>query len=81
MELNPNHPMTAKLRDNDLWYKLAAILVNREPEHKTLITMAEAQRIAGTAIVVKETPAGIELAVVSMVEAERLAKKEGGLPV
>lgn len=78
-ELNPNHPVVNNIRDQ--WYKLAAILVNRTPGGKTVITLDEVQRMAGKAITIKETKFGIELAIVSMEEGERLARQEGGLPV
>jgi hypothetical protein len=79
MELNPNHPVTSKVHDE--WYKIAAILVNRETNGRTLITMEEVKRLSGKVITIRDTPAGIELRIVSMVEGERLAKEEGGLPV
>lgn len=79
MELNPNHPVTSKMHDH--WHKIAALLLNRTREKKTIITIDEVNRIADMAITMKETAAGIELKIVTMAEGERLAKKEGGLPV
>lgn len=79
MELNPNHPATSKMHGH--WHKIAAILVNRIGRGFTIITAAEVERIAGLAITIKETAAGIELKIVEMEEGESLAKKEGGLPV
>jgi hypothetical protein len=75
MELNPNHPMTAGVHDH--WYKLAAMLVNRIPGQRTVITEDEIRRMDGKAITMKETAAGIELRIVTMEEGERLANEEG----
>jgi hypothetical protein len=79
MELNPNHPTTSTIHDH--WHKLAAILVNRTKEKATTITLDEISRVAGMAITIKETCAGLELRIVSMDEGQKLARQEGGLPV
>lgn len=79
MELNPNHPTTSSIHDH--WHKIAAALVNRIPKGKTIVTLMELTKLEGKAITIKETPAGLELRIVSMEEGERLARKEGGLPV
>lgn len=79
MELNPNHPVTSKMHNH--WHKIVAILVNRIPKGKTTIAADEVAALDGKAIVMKETASGIELVIVSMEEGERLARKEGWLPV
>jgi hypothetical protein len=78
MELNPNHPTTSTMHDH--WHKLAAILVNRCPGARTLVTLDEIERMEGLAITLKEVGGGIELRIVTMEEGERLARQEGGLP-
>lgn len=80
MEMNPNHPVTSAMHDH--WHKLAAILVRRCPGEKTVITLKEIDRMAADemAITIKEIPDAIQLQIVTMAEAERLAQQEGGLP-
>lgn len=81
MELNPNHPTTSTVHDH--WHKIAALLVNRMPDKKTLITVAELDRMASEnlAITIKDVGIGLELQIVTMDEGKKLAKEEGGLPV
>ena len=79
-ELNPNHPVTRKV--HDYWHALAAMLVVLFlPGHQVVMSLGGNQADGRKAITIKETARGIELEVVSMEEGERLAKKEGGLPV
>lgn len=78
MELNPNHPVTREAAD--LWHKVAALLVEMQGGQ---VTIPESQigKLEGRAITIRFVDGvGIVLHVVSMVEAEKLAKLEGGLP-
>lgn len=81
MELNPNHPVTSTMHDH--WHKIAAMLVSRLPEQRTLVTVEEIERFARAdlAITIKDVGVGLELQIVSMDEGRKLAKQEGGLPV
>ncbi len=80
MELNPNHPTTSTMHDH--WHKIAAILVNRCPGAKTRVTLAEIHKMAQDelAITIKEVNDTIELQIIPMAQAQRLARREGGLP-
>jgi hypothetical protein len=82
MEINPNHPVTAEVRDQ--WHKLVAILmvhfgikefvitegiINAMP--RDLAVVFDSRKLRGDAV----------LRLVSMKDAMDMAKKEGGLPV
>lgn len=78
MELNPNHPVTQE--SHNLWHKIAALLVGMMGGNVT-IPESEIYKMEGRAITIRFVDGiGIVLNVVSMEEAERLAKLEGGLP-
>lgn len=78
--LNPNHPVTRML--DDQWHKLAALAVLKAGGH-VVITMEDLLAFApgDLNITVQELPDGIHLRIVDRAEAERLARKEGGLPI
>lgn len=81
-EINPNHPMTTFARDH--WYKLCALLVNRLPDGEARITAADIEALENSGranITIREKNDVIILKLVSDEEAQRLARKEGGLPV
>ena len=91
MEMNPNHPVTAAT--SDLWHKIAALLVRRlvaaegkhpAPDAAVVITVSDIEALSESedaAITIRLDDArGIVLNMVSTEEAERLARKEGGLP-
>lgn len=77
MELNPNHPVTASLREE--WYKIAALLMIQFGQAHVEITIEEIERLAAnpSAIAVQMKTGRIILDLVSMAEAERLAKQAG----
>ncbi len=81
MELNPNHPMTRTVHDH--WHKIAALLMAKFNQSHVVITMADvlAMDDGANAVTIQELPDGIHIRLVSMEEGERLARKEGGLPV
>jgi len=83
MELNPNHPIVRKMRDQELWHKIVALLMQRFGASQVVITMEDVERLASSkvgAVTVQDTPKGLVLTLVSMEEAEILARKHGGLP-
>lgn len=78
VELNPNHPVTQEA--HELWHKIAALLVMQEGGSVTIPESVILQ-LEGKAITIKFVDGvGIELNIVSMAEAEKLARQEGGLP-
>jgi hypothetical protein len=80
MELNPNHPVLTAARENELWPKVAALLVLKLGGY-AVISTEEVAEMDGKAVTIKfDDREGIVLSVVSMEEGALLAKKEGGLP-
>jgi hypothetical protein len=81
-ELNPNHPVTAEMREQ--WYKLCAIAMHKLGKTELRITVEDIQRFTDSGLAnITVRPKGdvIILSLVSDAEAARLAKQEGGLPV
>lgn len=82
MELNPNHPMTATMHDQ--WHKIVALLMRKFNQSHIEIDVTEIDRFTESgmgAVTIRERDGAIHLDLVSWVEAERLAREEGGLPV
>ena len=81
-EINPNHPVTAGLRDH--WHKIVALLLSKYDLGRVIITLADfaklERELPNGAVVVKDCEDGIHLRLASRAEAERLAREEGGLP-
>ncbi len=81
-ELNPNHRTTRTVHDH--WHKVAAMLLWKLSRHEPVVfTIAEIQEAdnAGINIVIKDADNRLTVYLVDDVEAERLAREEGGLPV
>lgn len=81
MELNPNHPVTRTMAGQ--WHKIVALLMAKFGHTHIEITSEEiTNALAGEmkAVTIRERDNAIVLDLVSMKEAERLAKEEGGLP-
>ena len=83
-KLNPNHPVT-QFMDTE-WAKIVALLMYRDGITETVIPDEVVTRFAddpqGCNVAIKFTDGvGIEIFLVDDQEAERLARKEGGLPV
>jgi hypothetical protein len=77
-ELNPNHAMTTAIREQ--WMKFAALLVAKQGGH-VVISLHDIQSTpAGLFLAVQELDDGIHLRLVDEQTAERLARKEGGMP-
>lgn len=82
MELNPNHAVTSEVREQ--WHKFCALLLHKFGATEVSITAQDVESLqkSGLAnITVRATDAEIILKLVDDDEAERLAKKEGGLPI
>jgi hypothetical protein len=83
-KLNPNHPVT-QFMDTE-WAKIVCLLMYREGVTRTVIPDDVVTRFAdnpkGHNVAIKFTDGvGIELFLVDDKEADRLARKEGGLPI
>jgi hypothetical protein len=89
MEINPNHPVTKETHDH--WHKIAALLLLKitggQRNKIVRISVQEIQSFIEDhdgdlgAIVLQERGDYMELRMVDSIEANRLAKQEGGLPV
>ena len=80
-ELNPDHPMTRKMHTE--WHKIVAILMHKLGKKRAEITLADLDSFARSglgAVTIREQNEVIHLELVSMKEAERLAREEGGIP-
>lgn len=81
-ELNPNHPVTKELHEQ--WHKLCAIVMYKCGLKQVDITSEDIDSMMNSGLAnITMKPSGnvLKLALVSDAEAERLARKEGGLPV
>ncbi len=85
MELNPNHEVTNKMRDQ--WHKIALLLMMRMGETHVVITVDEIEKMAmappdeALAITIHEERDGLHVEIVSFRDGMELARKEGGLPI
>jgi hypothetical protein len=80
--LNPNHPVVHEMHDQ--WYKLCAILLFKSGQTEARITLDDIEKFSSSGLAnIAIHPKGktITLRLVSDIEASRLAKQEGGLPV
>lgn len=77
-ELNPNHEMTAAMREQ--WQKIAAVLVTKLGGGHIVLTAEDIMQYPSNSFMtIEEKEDGIHLRMVDQKEAERLAKEEGGL--
>lgn len=85
IERNPNHRVTSALHDH--WHKLLAIVLHKHRHdlpRDVVVTAADLNAFEAAGhinIVAHDKPDGLHLLLVDDAEAERLAKREGGLPV
>lgn len=81
MELNPNHPVTREVHDH--WHKIAAILMMRLGVDALEITEDDVRELGDSdrSIVADARGGKFVVRMMGRMEAERLARKEGGLPV
>lgn len=79
MELNPNHPMTQTMHDQ--WHKIVALLMLKMKQNHIEITASDIETLATTpkAVAIQTKGERILLDLMPLADAERLAKKEGGL--
>ena len=84
MELNPNHPVTQEVSGQ--WHKFLAVLMLKLGHNHLVISPADIEDFMQSgfgAVTVKDGEHGdgcLHFRLVSMAEAERLAREEGGLP-
>lgn len=79
MNLNPNHPTTQAMED--LWHKMAALLMVKFGTDHVVITLDDLDQLqGGKCITVQELDDGIHLTIVDEETALRLARQHGGLP-
>lgn len=80
MELNPSHPMTEAMHDQ--WHKIVALLMQKSGQKHIEISVSDVEMLARnpSAVSIQTKGEKIILDLVPFAEAERLAKKEGGLP-
>jgi hypothetical protein len=81
MEKNPNHPVTQMVRGQ--WHTLCALALFKAGKKEIRITEDDLVQFhsSGTSnILVDSRPDVIILRLVSNEEAEKIARKEGGLP-
>ena len=83
-ELNPNHPVTQEAHDH--WHKICFLLMRKMGVTEIAISPEEIKRAMGAddqrAVTIRiDDIRGIQLFIVSEQEAQRLVRKEGGLPV
>lgn len=80
-ELNPNHPVTQLTHDN--WHKIVGVLMLKFGVADVEILSEDVLRLGhNDKCVVADCRNGrFVIRVMSMAEGEKLARKEGGLPV
>lgn len=80
MEINPNHPVSRMMRDQ--WHKVVALLMTKQRVNEVVITPDDIRALpADPAIAVHEQADGLHIILLDGAVAERLARREGGLPV
>lgn len=79
-EINPNHPVTREVHDH--WHKIVALLMVHFGLKEFHITEAKIKALPADMVVAFDTRGGGAcVRLITMGEAENLARKEGGLPV
>lgn len=81
MELNPNNPITQQMHDH--WHKVVALLMVDFGITEFEITeemLKGFEHLGGGAVVADARGGRFVVRLVDWAEAERLARKEGGLP-
>lgn len=81
-ELNPNHPVTARMRDE--WHKVVALLLHKYELGHVVLTGEDVQRFGAehpdSVVMLFDRDDGIHLKIITRAEGERLAAEHGGLP-
>ena len=80
-EVNPNHPVTEMARSE--WHKVVGLMMQRHGLTEFEVTSADVERLgAADAAVVMDCRGGrVVVRLMPLKEGERLARREGGLPV
>ncbi len=78
-ELNPNHPVTAALHDSH--HKIVGMLMQHYGITEFEVTSAKIERLEGMAVLLDARGGRLRVRLISMEEGERIARREGGLPV
>ncbi len=78
MELNPNHPVTQQVSTQ--WHKIVALIMHKQKLENVVITEKDVIAVSNMAVSIQEYSDGIHISLISMEDAEKLTKKEGGLP-
>ena len=77
-ELNPNHEVTKAMRGQ--WHAIALILMQKMGVDHVEIDLTDIQKAQGKAIAVQEKDDRLHIQVMTVKEAELLARKQGGMP-
>lgn len=80
-ELNPNHPVTQQVHEH--WHKIAAIMMQKLGQSAVEITEADVLALGDNdkAVVADCRGGRMVIRLISMEEARKIARQEGGLPV
>jgi hypothetical protein len=78
MELNPNHGVTKEVHDH--WHKIVAIIMHKYKLNEVVITSADMEALPHDIAVGIHCTENIRVFLTDLKTAEKLAKKEGGLP-
>lgn len=74
MELNPNHPVIKGVHDH--WHKVAALILYKLKLNEVVITLEDIKAMGEEmAVMIHEKKDGIHVRLLTLEEAERLAKE------
>ena len=79
--LNPNHPVTQAMSQQ--WHKICAVMMCVADVDHMVITPLDIQKFQASdrrAIAMEEKKDGMHIRLLTMEEAQELARREGGLP-
>ena len=81
-ERNPNHPVVGEIRES--WYKIAALIMAKCGKKELTITCEDVDAFAASGLTNIVVNAKNDRLVIQLVDEEtgqKLAEKEGGLPI
>lgn len=79
MELNPGHPVTAATHDQ--WHKIVLLVMEKLGATEVIITQKDVDRALrdpDRAVLAHDKADGLHIKIITMAEAERLARTQGG---
>ncbi len=80
-ELNPNHPVTSTLRDQELYHKVLALMLLHIGRNEITLTEADILGLGNDkCVVVHAKQHEIVISLVPLEVAQAMARKHGGLP-